>query len=213
MQYGVDVASTRLDDLDKKILAQVHAYIAGGITPHVLDVGCGGGGLTAALLAAGARVTAIDLDDYSQVISGRVTTVRNPQGNYQFEQADIRTWVARTSTSYDMVVLQRMVHYLPYEDARSLLAALLPRATHLYCAITGLRTAIARHYDGARLPLRERFTRLDNEGQQVFSITAPVCLYSEDEVRQLFIESGWQIEWLRVSDFGNTKVVAVPTKQ
>ena len=209
MIYGVDIASTRLDDVDKKVLAHAREYMARGVVPQVLDAGCGEGGLSAALLALGAAVTAIDIADFSHELAQRVASAGGVQGTYQFSQADVRAWVATTSASYDIVVLQRMLHYVPYGDALAVLTALRPRVTHLYLSVTGLGTAIARHYDAASIPVQERFATLDSEGQQLFSITAPLCLYSEAELRQLLSESGWQIDWLRVSDFGNIKINAV----
>ncbi len=205
MQYGVDIASTRLDDLDKRVLADVCEQVDRGEEVSVLDIGCGQGGLALALAAAGTRVRALDIDDYAEVIQAQSAKTDT---KIDFIQADIRDWLTTNTVEFDLVVLQRVLHYLPYEDARTVLEKLRLQSDTLYVSVTGTTTAIASHYDALRLPLSKRWGGLDATGQELFSITAPLCLYTEDELRTLLEESGWKIEWLRVSDFGNIKVAA-----
>ncbi len=202
MKYGVDIASTRLDDLDKRVLADVRERISRGEEVSVLDVGCGRGGLTAALVAAGATVTALDIDDYRDEYVGYTN------GRLEWVRADIRAWVKDNMKQYDIVVLQRVLHYLPYHDVKKLLVALRGVTDTLYLSVTGTTTAIANHYDKLGEPLERRWDVLDMIGQELFSITAPICLYSEEEILGLFKDGGWEVEWARVSDFGNIKVVA-----
>jgi SAM-dependent methyltransferase len=205
MKYGVDIASTRLDDLDKRVLADVCERIGRGEAVSVLDVGCGQGGLALALAAAGAAVTALDIDDYEEAI--QASSIPHSDA-INFIQVDIRDWLATNTERFDLVVLQRVLHYLPYEDVRTVLEKLHAVSGTLYLSVTGTSTVIANHYDALSLPLSERWVGLDTVGQELFSITAPLCLYTEDEIRTLLEETGWEIEWLRVSDFGNVKVVA-----
>jgi SAM-dependent methyltransferase len=202
MKYGVDIASTRLDDLDKRVLADVRERISRGEEASVLDVGCGRGGLAAALVAAGATVTALDIDDYRDEYVGCTN------GRLEWVRADIRAWVKDNMKQYDIVVLQRVLHYLPYADAKELLLALQAMTDTFYLSVTGTTTAIANHYDKLGEPLERRWGVLDTVGQELFSITAPICLYSEEEILGLFKDGGWQVEWARVSDFGNIKVIA-----
>lgn len=205
MQYGVDVASTRLDDLDKRVLAAVKEMVSAGVSPRVLDVGCGQGGLARALVQVGAAVTALDIDDYSDVIHEQSVSHSDA---INYIQADIRDWVATNTEQFDLVVLQRVLHYVPYEDARMVLEKLHSVSDTLYLSVTGTTTTIASHYEALTKPITERWGKLDAVGQELFSISAPLCLYSEGEVRTLLAETGWQVEWLRVSDFGNIKVEA-----
>lgn len=205
MQYGVDIASTRLDDLDKRVLATVAGMVATGRRPRVLDAGCGQGGLARALVQVGAAVTALDIDDYSDVIHEQSVSHSDA---INYIQADIRDWVATNTEQFDLVVLQRVLHYVPYEDARMVLEKLHSVSDTLYLSVTGTTTTIASHYEALTKPITERWGKLDAVGQELFSISAPLCLYSEGEVRTLLAETGWQVEWLRVSDFGNIKVEA-----
>jgi SAM-dependent methyltransferase len=207
MQYGVDVAATRLDDLDKMLLSEIAIRRNRGEVVSVLDVGCGKGGLVAALALAGAAVTALDIDDY------RDEYVGSKDGLVEWLQADVREWVQSTLQHYDIVVLQRMLHYLPYGDAALVLRCLGQMTNRLYLSVTGVTTAIASHYAAVHEPIKDRFATLDPLGQELFSITAPMCLYSYAELLQVLTETGWQVEWSRVSDFGNIKVVAVKCKK
>ncbi|MFM2424437.1 MAG: hypothetical protein RLZZ70_828 [Candidatus Parcubacteria bacterium] len=205
MQYGVDVASTRLDGLDKRVLADVRERISRGEDVTVLDVGCGQGGLAAALVEAGARVLALDIVDYSEATQTHSTMHSNA---IDFRQADIRDWLTANTEQFDLVVLQRVIHYLPYTDALAVLERLHLVTDRLYLSVTGTTTAIARHYDALTQPLPQRWGKLDLLGQELFSISAPLCIYSAEEVRQLLVDTGWCVDWLWVSDFGNCKVVA-----
>lgn len=198
MHYGVDIASQRLDDLDKRVLTAVREQIGRGESVSVLDVGCGQGGLASALAEAGAKVMALDIVDYT----------RSNNSAIDFMQADISEWIATNKEQFDLVVMQRMLHYLPYADAWTVLEKLRLVTDTLYLSVTGMTTAIASHYEAFTFSLPKRWGVLNTAGQELFSITAPLCLYTEDEMRTLLAGTGWKIEWLRVSDFGNIKLKA-----
>lgn len=208
MKFGVDVGSTRLDDLDKRVVAYVEARTKQGLATTVLDAGCGAGGLAMALATAGAMVTALDIDDYGEVISPRAEVLPLTLGNVTFTQSDIVSFLTQSTATFDCVVLQRVLHYLPYIEARKVLTIFVERTTMMYLAVTGTTTAIAQHYSVLELPIDQRLHLLDTAGQELFSITAPVCLYSEAEIKHLLAETGWHVTWSRVSDFGNIKVAA-----
>ncbi len=209
MQYGVDIASTRLDDLDKRVISSVEAMVAASKRPRLLDVGCGQGGLTVALAVGGASVVALDINDYEESINERLKTQGLSHDTVNFIEADIREWLKSNTESFDRVVLQRVLHYLKYTEAIEVLTQLRSRTSHLFVAVSGLNTAIGEHYVAGGLPVGERWGKLDTAGQEKFSITAPLCLYTESELRELLMKTGWQIEWLRVSDFGNIKVEVI----
>jgi 2-polyprenyl-3-methyl-5-hydroxy-6-metoxy-1,4-benzoquinol methylase len=208
MHYGVDVGATRLDDVDKKVLARVRELVVAGRKPMVLDIGAGAGGLAVVLATAGAQVAALDIADYRQEITARAVQAGIAVDTIEIVVADAVTWPATTAIHYDIVVIQRMLHYLPYYDTVVLLERLHVITDELYLSVTGTTTAIAKHYSALSEPIEARWGRLDLVGQELFSITAPMCLYSEDEILELLISTGWQVDWHRVSDFGNVKVVA-----
>lgn len=197
MHYGVDVAATRFDDLDRMALEYANTIPRA----QILEIGCGKGTLAAAMIARGAQVIAVDIEN----------TLRVPEtSQLQFIQADARQLpVDIMHKHYDAIVMQRTFHYLPYEDATQLLTRLSRHSgTTLYISVSGTETAIAKYYPALAAGLPERFARLDNVGQKTFSITAPLCLYSQCEFKQLLTDSGWVIDSLWTSAFGNHKAIA-----
>lgn len=208
MKYGVDIASTRLDDLDKRLLEDVRLQLLLGKSVSVLDGGCGQGGLSVALAKAGATVIALDRDDYLASIETKLKTEVALPGSVTFTQGDISTVDLSTIGRFDMVVLQRVLHYVPYETAKNILTNLGKYSDRLYLSLTGTNTEIARYYTQNEVTILDRWGYLDSVGQELFSITAPICLYQEVEILELLGEAGWMLEWTRVSDFGNIKVVA-----
>ena len=208
MQYGVDITSTRLDDLDKRVFSEIQKKALQGESVTVLDGGCGKGGLAVSLSRVGAKVTALDIDNYANEIKERVAGATLPPPSLTFVQNNIASFLFKSDEIFDMVVLQRVLHYLPYTLARQVLSTLLIKADTLYLSVTGANTAIAKHYPVLKKPIEKRWGKLDIQGQKLFSITAPLCLYSEKEIFNLLTETGWSIDWSRVSDFGNIKVVA-----
>jgi len=211
MKYGVDVTSSRLDDLDKRLLTDVSLRVTHEEMATVLDVGCGQGGLSVALAKVGATVVALDRDDYLHCIETRLKEKPELSVSVQFIHDDISTMDLSTIGHFDMVVMQRVLHYLPYQTAKNILSILRQCTDRLYLSVTGVQTEIGHHYTQAEVAIDKRWDYLDVVGQELFSITAPICLYYEIEVRELLRETGWKIEWSRISDFGNIKVAA--TKQ
>jgi 16S rRNA A1518/A1519 N6-dimethyltransferase RsmA/KsgA/DIM1 with predicted DNA glycosylase/AP lyase activity len=201
MQYGVDVGAVRFDDVDRRVMARVQALVARGVRPTVLEVGCGSGRLAAALCAMGASVTAIDIAPPKETEVPVIV-------------ADLATWLfARTDQQYHVVVMQRVLHYVPYSVAVTVLQHLSNLADELYLAVSGCDSAIAAYYPDVHKKPDERFCVLSVLGQQLFSMSAPLCLYQPAEVMSLLHDTGWQPTWSRVSAFGNVKVVATSRMQ
>lgn len=209
MKYGVDVGKVRTDDWDKRLLAEVAARVARGQYVSVLEVGCGVGAQAVRLAEAGAEVMAIDIVDYGVEVTDRAKKANVPN-LVKWQRCDVRDYVTTTSPAdaFSFVSMQRVLHYLSYSDAKELLLNLKKITdTALYLSVTGITTAIADYYNAKNLPLAERWGTLNTAGQQLFSITEPLCLYSEAEILELLEDTGWQIEKIRTSDFGNVKVV------
>jgi SAM-dependent methyltransferase len=210
VQYGVDVGAARLDDLDKRVLAWVVAGVAHGQQPTVLDLGCGSGGLAGALAEAGAQVTAVDIADYQTAIDVHNVALPVNAHTIRFVQAAIGDFVAHQAEQFGVVVLQRVLHYLPYDEAVSVLETLRTRTTRLFLSVTGVESEIGQLHLLQSAPLFERFACLPPEGQATYCLTAPVCVYRVAEFRTLLDEAGWEIEDCWTSDFGNHKAVATP---
>ena len=203
--HGVDVASLRVDDLDRLMLEEVTQRTQ----PAVLDLGCGAGGQSLRLAQLGAKVTAIDVFDFSEQFSNLRLVNNLSNDKLNFIKGDIKNLSELVKRqTFDLVYSQRTFHYLKYDDAFSILN-FLRRITKekLFISVTGIETTLADNYDAKTLPIRDRFAKLPKEAQETFQIYEPVCLYAKDEFMSLLKECGWQIEWCRQSDFGNVKAV------
>jgi SAM-dependent methyltransferase len=203
------VAATRLDDLDKKLLAAVAAGVARGQQPAVLDLGCGSGGLAVQLAAVGAVVTAVDIVDYQAEIAARNATVPTGVTPVEFIRAAASDFVAKDTSIYHSVILQRVLHYLPYLEALTLLARLRNRTERLYVSVTGVESDIGQQHPLAHAPLFERYARLPTQAQATFSLSAPTCVYTATEFKDVLTETGWKIEDTWTSAFGNHKAIVV----
>lgn len=198
--YGIDVSATRLDDLDKYLLEKLRTSEK---QLKILEIGCGSGGVTKQLALLGAEVTAVDIQDYSSEF--------DEVENVTFVCADILS-TNLGNTQYDYCLFQRTLHYLPFTDAARLLKELSLQCNSILISVTGLESDIGQHYRSMNVPLEKRFSCLTNEGQILFLIGKPICLYTKTEFIALIESSGFTIETLRTSAFGNHKAVAVSNK-
>jgi len=196
--YGVDVALNRADDLDKLMIQEVK--MRPGI--NVLDIGSGGGGHAMRLTEAGAKVTAIDIHDFKNEISESGLEIN-------FIHSDIVTALPKlASKEYELICLQRVIHYLKYPVALKLLTD-LKRITkdRLYISFSGLGSEIEKHYLTPSHKIETRFSYLDSIGKAKFHISEPICLYSEIEAVKILEKAGWKIDKIWVSAFGNIKAI------
>jgi len=193
--YGVDVAATRFDDLDKRLLAAVQAAPGS----RVLELGCGSGALAVQLAHSGAQITAVDLLPHEH-------WKQHPEVNFQAYEAT--AWLKEDTATYDFCCVQRMLHYVPYKTAYLLLETLRTKVHgQLYLAVTGLESDVGDYYPKRKTQLSQRFGPLTAAGAAIFHIHEPVCLYTPEECSALLQATGWEIEELWVSAFGNIKAI------
>ncbi len=197
--HGVDVAVNRADDLDKRALA----YIADHPGCRVLELGSGAGGQSLRMAQAGAEVTAVDQFDFSKEFAAY------QQSNLRFVPGDmVDVHKLLVEQSFHLAVCQRTIHYLNYNQAKDVLTTVRSLVGDaLYISVTGSGSLVGDVYPHQALPIHERFGKLSELGQEMFSITESVCLYSESEFRQLLEESGWRVDECWVSAFGNIKAI------
>lgn len=202
--HGVDVAEHRADDLDKFCIERVRTLP----NPVVWDLGCGAGGQSFRLAAAGALVQAVDIYDFSAQFISRLEEYPLLQPMVHFVHSDISGFVAKAHAQVDCVLFQRTIHYLPYAEARAVLQKLASLTTDsLYISVTGIDSAVGDRYAGREVPIADRFHALDTEQAERFSLFKPVCLYTPEEFTALLQDSGWKIERQWESAFGNSKAV------
>ncbi len=196
-QFGVDVATNRADDLDRKCIAVIREYDK----PTVLDLGCGAGGQSKRMAEVGAQVTAVDIHDYSSELHGFE--------NISFQQSDVRNIPDSIDGNiFDFIVLQRMIHYISYKDALSLLTELKSALRgQLFVSVTGIDSDIGDRYAAKDVSIEKRFATLNKVGQETFSISEPMCLYSPEEFIELLRAAGFTVEECWISAFQNIKAV------
>ncbi len=212
MSYGIDVAKYRLDDLDKIILENISRKLKSCQSPKVLILGSGAGGvaLSLAKLNSNIKVQAIDILPYSNNFLHYQNQDSILTQKLKFTQADMLEFVTNMETGcYTDVVIQRSLHYLPYDSAVKLLKLLSEKIIgHLYLSVSGVNTAIATHYPNLKQPLNKRFFKLNEAGRKKFSISQPLCLYSLQDIMKVTTACGWRICYHKTSAFGNIKLVA-----
>lgn len=193
--HGADIASQRADDLDNLALDY--------ITPccSALDFASGAGGQAARMQARGATVTAIDIADMSAVIPAGI----------RFLQGDMRhPSLLLKDTTYRVIVWQRAVHYLPFNEASKALQEL---ARHLledgkiYISASGINSELGNDYTGRSESATNRYCPLSITMANKHDIYGNVCLYQETDMQQLAQKAGLAVETLFTSTFGNIKCV------
>lgn len=206
-RYGVDVASVRADDLDKLMLT----YAAAHPGARVIDIGCGSGGQSERLAAVGASVVGLDREDHRLAFAERRTISGLDESRLAFQQGDVRELAKSIEgQSFAIVCVQRMLHYLTYEEAEKFLQNLHHAVTdRLYISVSGLDSDIGRAYSCREAEIDARFCSLTKKDAETFFITEPICLYTQAEFTELLQVTGWHIEKLWTSAFGNHKAICL----
>jgi 2-polyprenyl-6-hydroxyphenyl methylase/3-demethylubiquinone-9 3-methyltransferase len=99
-----------LHEINPVRLAYVTAH-AGLDGRRVLDVGCGGGLLSEAMAAAGARVTGIDMAVPSLEVAG--AHARRQGLDIDYRQSTAEQWARRHPGRYDVVTCMELVEHVP----------------------------------------------------------------------------------------------------
>lgn len=209
--FGLDIAATRADELDDlcaKFVADL--FCQTGIAPRVLDVGCGAFGQSMRLCAAGATVTAVDINPHLSVTYSNIST-QMPKKRLAFVCGDIQAITFEgTNGSFDVVYSQRMLHYLKWNQAAALLKKLTAASRHnarFFCSVSGLHSELGLGYPDATLAVIDRFCMLAPEVARRHQISEPLCLYTMSDFNHLLARAGLGVVSIWQSPFGNIKAI------
>ena len=204
--HGVDIASQRLDDLDKESIREVLSLE----NPQIacIDLGCGLGWHAARLALLGADVHTFDLLPESDLL----TALReNTPLLLSHWVGDLRRLKLQDLPEHvDMAFSQRFIHYLTYSEANQLIQTVAKRsspASHFYLSASGLNSELGRDYSAASCEISDRFVALSYDMQRKHEILKPVCLYTEMELAELMESNGYVTCKVWKSTFGNIKGV------
>lgn len=222
--HGIDVSSQRMDDLDQHAVEYIlthenlaHEHYFQHV--HALDAGCGFGGQAARMARAGASVTAMDVHDYAgEVLQSMMVHGVSLEGRFQFVQASVEeepklSWSHHSlkPERFDLIMCQRMIHYLKYESALKAVKwfyEIAQRHGKLYLSASGLESELGDGYAYRDYPIEDRFTGLSPVMARKHSIYPPVCLYRQSELEEMVSMAGWVVDNAFLSPFGNVKLIA-----
>lgn len=212
--HGADIASQRADDLDQMAVQRVVACARTQTTTSALDIACGAGGQAIRMAQSGAQVLALDIMDMESIVTAtarRYLDAIGVTGEVKFMQFDMRRLdLLQLDKLADVIICQRAIHYFAYPEAIRVVAQmrrLLAADGRIYLSASGLYSELGQGYSGYVL-LENRYSALSPEMRVKHNILGPVCLYSEDDLKQLLTRAGLHPESVFSSKFGNIKAVA-----
>lgn len=113
---------------------------------------------------------------------------------------------------FDIIVLNRGLCGMPYEEGRKTLRQLLLKLRiggKLYVSVLGLHSELGDGYTDHEQPIEERYGKLSPAMAQKYGIASPLCLYTERNLFMLLLEAGASVLRTMTTTYGNVKGVAV----
>lgn len=208
--FGCDIAAQRSDDLDNYAIEFIKDLRQKKNCVYAIDAGCGVGGQSIRMALAGAEVIAIDVTDYSSEIYTHAQ-VAGCESQISFIQSDIRSLKFSSNPEVDLIICQRTIHYLPWEEAVAALQVfrdLLKPQGLLFLSASGINSELGQSYEHGHLPANSRYCPLESTMSEKHSIYGKVCLYDEIDLGNLLFESGFDPSKIYASPFGNIKSIS-----
>ena len=205
---GKLVSAERVDTLEKELIKFLLNW-QGNVRAGA-DFGCGFGRASIIASILGYKVflfDSLDLKEHFQKISNALSL----QEKLIFKQINLEDLQKTDLQPISFALLQRVIHYLPYENAVNLLSLIYEKMVpdgKVFATISTPESEFAKSYPCAKVPLEKRFCKIENEEDRLrFDVLSPVCLYSKKEAENLFSKVGFKKEHSEQSRFGNIKMI------
>ncbi len=205
--HGADIASQRIDDLDRKCIE--YALTLKSENDFAIDIGCGLGIQGVRMAVLGVNTLLIDLMDVSETVESlsKLLGVKNLSVLIKDVRKITINDIQKPAT---LVSSQRFIHYLKFSEAQSLLSKIstvMPCKSRLYISASGLNSELGDGYKDKNKPVNERFSVLVPEMAEKHQIKEQVCLYTEKDIQDLIIPFGFKLNKVWTSSFGNIKSI------
>lgn len=201
--WGNDVSSYRVDALD--LACSQYALSTGGESPRGVDLGCGLGAVSVALAALGVQMLLVDI----RPLEGRFETICSllPTSTLIFRRLDARMLTdADFGSRNNFCYSRRFIHYLTHEEAGRLVQRISQNLVddgHVFISASGIGSELGVKYRDADKPVERRFAFLEPDMAQKHNIGQRVCLYTENDLSELFQRRGFRTIKTWRSNFGN----------
>lgn len=208
--HGTNISQQRVDKLDMACLSFIEDRLSNGAPLHAIDLGGGAGAQSKRMARLGAHVILIDLSATPAEIEA--FNLGEKTGKITLLNKDVRRIPNEDMPSIiDCFYSQRMINYIPYRDALSVLSSFKKKSSataKFFISSGGIETEYGQTYLERDKPIEQRFGSLSEEMSKRHGINALVCLYREDELCDLLEKSGLKILDSWTSTFGNPKIIA-----
>lgn len=214
--FGSDVSSQRLTPFEEEILRRAALLKqACAHQPVVLDIFSGYCAANALRFAKlGFEAYAVDFSPADECLAsliGVAIATDNGAGDedcgiLHYLQQDVRKVDLNSlPLGIDLVTCQRGLHFLHFAEAVDLVSALAQRlnsGASMFFSIGAVDCAVGPGYKHADKPVAERWHPLEEELGAPIHVTAPLCLYKEEDITALFAGLDGKIVSVERDDFG-----------
>lgn len=213
-KMGRRANATRVTDgLEQLALDEITRQIRLNTTFRVLDLPCGDGRRAAEMARLGAAVLASDEARQASDVAGRVLAA-GVGGLAHFQPCVLGhdPLPLDPDAPFDLVFCHCGLNFLPYTEARQVLARLLKSLRiggKLFVAMHGLYSGLGEGYRDYSQPIETRFCPLAPAAAKCYGIKGDLCLYSERDLLRALIGIGSGVLQTFTTTYGAVKGVAV----
>jgi SAM-dependent methyltransferase len=187
---GIDIISKRFGILEKKALKEISEL---NRDEKVYDLGSGQSFFSIVVAFLGRKIFAID-KNFEKKTFFKLKFLKKVFNlkNFTVIKKDISKLNYKNfEDNISIVYSSRFFHYLKYTDGKNLLKILskkLKKNGKVYFSISGIDSDLSKGYFGKGIELEKRFFKISEKIQDRFQIKEKVCLYSQEEIKNLFSE-------------------------